>query len=218
MAEQEKKVSIVIPVYNAEKYLGEALESLLAQTYRNWEAILVVSRSGDQTEEVVEEYLQKGFKDQSSGSTRGRASAAPEIKGISLADGEYLLFMDADDYLIGPFGASKIPEHCRKNIRGYRREQLCQTVERPFSSGGDPSDLLGLSPGFGGISLPGLFLRGNPLLCLGESCTAGRFWRKMVFGLRIFPTRRTSFSICSVMSAGAKVCVCRGDRVRLPEK
>ena len=55
MAEQEKKVSIVIPVYNAEKYLGEALESLLAQTYRNWEAILVVSRSGDQTEEVVEE-------------------------------------------------------------------------------------------------------------------------------------------------------------------
>ena len=57
MAEQEKKVSIVIPVYNAEKYLGEALESLLAQTYRNWEAILVVSRSGDQTEEVVEEYL-----------------------------------------------------------------------------------------------------------------------------------------------------------------
>ena len=73
VAEQEKKVSIVIPVYNAEKYLGEALESLLAQTYRNWEAILVVSRSGDQTEEVVEEYLKRDL--------RIRASAAPEIRG-----------------------------------------------------------------------------------------------------------------------------------------
>lgn len=62
VAEQEKKVSIVIPVYNAEKYLGEALESLLAQTYRNWEAILVVSRSGDQTEEVVEEYLKRDLR------------------------------------------------------------------------------------------------------------------------------------------------------------
>ena len=62
VTEQEKKVSIVIPVYNAEKYLGEALESLLAQTYRNWEAILVVSRSGDQTEEVVEEYLKRDLR------------------------------------------------------------------------------------------------------------------------------------------------------------
>ena len=98
MAEQEKKVSIVIPVYNAEKYLGEALESLLAQTYRNWEAILVVSRSGDQTEEVVEEYLKRDLRI-SRLDHEGQGISSARNQGISLADGEYLLFMDADDYL-----------------------------------------------------------------------------------------------------------------------
>ena len=101
MAEQEKKVSIVIPVYNAEKYLGEALESLLAQTYRNWEAILVVSRSGDQTEEVVEEYLKRDLRI-SRLDHEGQGISSARNQGISLADGEYLLFMDADDYLSDP--------------------------------------------------------------------------------------------------------------------
>lgn len=101
MAEQEKKVSIVIPVYNAEKYLGEALESLFAQTYRNWEAILVVSRSGDQTEEVVEEYLKRDLRI-SRLDHEGQGISSARNQGVSSADGEYLLFMDADDYLSDP--------------------------------------------------------------------------------------------------------------------
>ena len=101
MADQEKKVSIVIPVYNAEKYLGEALESLLAQTYRNWEAILVVSRSGDQTEEVVEEYLKRDLRI-SRLDHEGQGISSARNQGVSSADGEYLLFMDADDYLSDP--------------------------------------------------------------------------------------------------------------------
>ena len=101
MAEQEKKVSIVIPVYNAEKYLGEALESLLAQTYRNWEAILVVSRSGDQTEEVVEEYLKRDLRI-SRLDHEGQGISSARNQGISLANVEYLVFMDDEDYLSEP--------------------------------------------------------------------------------------------------------------------
>lgn len=98
VADQERKISIVIPVYNAEKYLGEALESVLAQTYENWEVILVVSMSEDKTEKVVEEYLGKDPRF-SRLDNEGRGISSARNKGLSAADGEYLLFMDADDYL-----------------------------------------------------------------------------------------------------------------------
>ena len=53
------KVSIIIPVYNAEKYLGEAIESVLKQTYPDFELLLVNDRSTDRSKEICMEYAKK---------------------------------------------------------------------------------------------------------------------------------------------------------------
>lgn len=100
-SEQERKISIIIPVYNAEKYIGKALESILAQTYKNWEVILVVSTSEDKTEKVIGEYLEKDSRI-SRRDNEGRGISSARNKGLYAADGEYLLFIDADDYLPDP--------------------------------------------------------------------------------------------------------------------
>ena len=53
------KVSVIIPVYNVEKYLSRALDSLLAQTYQNWEAIIVDDGSTDSCDIIADEYANK---------------------------------------------------------------------------------------------------------------------------------------------------------------
>lgn len=55
----EPLISIVIPVYNAEKYLRACLDSVLAQTYKNWEAICVNDGSSDNSAQILEEYAAK---------------------------------------------------------------------------------------------------------------------------------------------------------------
>ena len=55
----EEMISIILPCYNQGIYLGEALESIIKQTYRNWEAIIVNDGSSDCTEEVALEYVAK---------------------------------------------------------------------------------------------------------------------------------------------------------------
>ena len=101
MTEQGKKISVIIPAYNAEKYLGEALDSVLAQTYENWEVILVVTMSEDKTEKVAGEYQRKDSRIRCL-DNEGKGISSARNKGLSAAEGEYLLFMDADDYLPDP--------------------------------------------------------------------------------------------------------------------
>lgn len=93
-------VSVVIPTYNFGHLLPYALDSLLAQTYTNWECIIIDDGSKDNTEHVVAQYLQqdarfKYIKQTNSGPGQARN------RGINEASGEYLQFLDADD-LLGP--------------------------------------------------------------------------------------------------------------------
>ena len=89
-------VSIIIPTYNQASLLREAVESVLAQTYENWEAIIVNNYSEDQTAEVVE-----GFGDPRltlvNFANQG-VVAASRNKGIELARGDYIAFLDSDDW------------------------------------------------------------------------------------------------------------------------
>ena len=52
-------VSIIMPAYNAEKYIEEAIESVLKQTYRNWELIITDDKSTDDTPKILDEYIRK---------------------------------------------------------------------------------------------------------------------------------------------------------------
>ena len=56
MTVNKEKISAIIPVYNAEKYLAQAIESIIAQSYISWEMFLVVSESEDRSVEIAEKY------------------------------------------------------------------------------------------------------------------------------------------------------------------
>lgn len=88
-------VSIIIPVYNAAKYLDQTIQSVLDQTYINWELILINDGSPDNSNEVISKYLSnpklKYFEKQNGG-----VSTARNL-GIAHAQGKYIAFLDADD-------------------------------------------------------------------------------------------------------------------------
>ena len=101
MTTQIPSVSIVIPMYNAEKYIGACLESLLAQTFQNFEVIVVDDRSTDSSVVVVESYRERfnGLLTLSRVKEKLRNGAPPRNKGLKLSRGEYVFFVDADDLL-----------------------------------------------------------------------------------------------------------------------
>ena len=55
----DKLVSIITPTYNCAEFIGRTIDSVLLQTYKNWEMIIVDDRSKDNTREIVEEYMKK---------------------------------------------------------------------------------------------------------------------------------------------------------------
>lgn len=91
-------VSVIIPCYNQAQYLSDALDSLLLQTYQNWEALVVNDGSSDKTEEVALYYINKEPKIRYVSKENGGLSSARNI-GAKLAQGEYLLPLDADDII-----------------------------------------------------------------------------------------------------------------------
>jgi glycosyltransferase involved in cell wall biosynthesis len=93
-----KKVSVIVPVYNAEKYLDKCIESILAQTFENIELILINDGSTDSSSKICDKYREKDsrvkvFHVQNSGPSRARN------RGLELASGEYIQFVDSDDYI-----------------------------------------------------------------------------------------------------------------------
>jgi len=89
-------ISIIVPIYNAEKYIEKCLDSLVKQTKKELEFILVNDGSTDKTEKIIEKYKDKRIKyfknkNQGIGKTRNF--------GISKATGKYMMFLDSDDYL-----------------------------------------------------------------------------------------------------------------------
>lgn len=89
----DKLVSVVIPSYNRANYIGATIESVLGQTYRNIEIIVIDDGSTDNTEDVVSKYLPKVKYIKQKNSERG----ASRNHGLRLAKGEFISFLDSDD-------------------------------------------------------------------------------------------------------------------------
>lgn len=96
--EKEGLVSIIVPVYNVEEYLHECIDSVLIQTYKNFELILVDDGSTDCSKEICESYAEKDPRIKVVGQTNGGASSARNT-GLRNASGEYIYFLDSDDWL-----------------------------------------------------------------------------------------------------------------------
>jgi len=90
--------SLIIPVYNVEKYLKECLDSVLCQTYGDWEAICINDGSTDGSATILEEYAAKDSRFKVISQANGGLSVARN-SGLEAASGDYVLFLDSDDYL-----------------------------------------------------------------------------------------------------------------------
>lgn len=92
------KISVIIPVYNAELYLHRCIDSILKQTYQNFEVILINDGSKDNSRAICNEYVSRNKNIRVIHKENSGASSARNI-GIQEANGKYILFVDADDYI-----------------------------------------------------------------------------------------------------------------------
>ncbi len=91
-------VSIIVPVYNAEKYIRQCLDSVLAQTFTAWEAILVDDGSTDRSGQICDEYATRDSRFRVIHQPNGGVSVARQT-GIDNATGEYTIHCDPDDWM-----------------------------------------------------------------------------------------------------------------------
>ena len=123
--QDHKKVSVIIPVCNAEKYLTEAIESVMGQEYQPLELLLVENMSQDCSMDICREYEQN-YENVHVYEEKKAGCAYARNRGMEEADGEYIVFLDADDYLkdsasIGKWIDALEREHADIAIGNYER-------------------------------------------------------------------------------------------------
>lgn len=91
------KITIISPVYNCERYLSECIDSVLNQTYTNWELILVNDGSNDNSLSIIESYAQNDSRIKYI-SQENQGQAAARNKALDISSGDLITFLDADDY------------------------------------------------------------------------------------------------------------------------
>ncbi len=117
-------VSIIIPTYNRAHLIGETLDSIIAQTYTNWECIVVDDGSTDDTDEVMGDYLVKDgrFKYHKRPDSKPKGANACRNIGLEKAMGEYIVFFDSDDLMT--------PDHLQVKMDGIINKQCDYVITR----------------------------------------------------------------------------------------
>ena len=90
-------VSIIVPVYNAEKFIKDTIKTVIDQTYENWELLLVNDCSTDKSVEIIKDYQQKDKRIKLFSNPKNSGAAVSRNKGIRESRGRYIAFLDADD-------------------------------------------------------------------------------------------------------------------------
>ncbi|MGY5845943.1 glycosyltransferase family 2 protein [Salegentibacter sp. HM20] len=90
-------VSIIMPAFNAEKFIGEAIESISAQSWRNWELIVIDDASEDRTSEIIKNFSREESRIQLIENSENMGAGKSRNLGIEKARGEFIAFLDADD-------------------------------------------------------------------------------------------------------------------------
>lgn len=103
-----KCVSIIVPIYNVEKYLGKCIESILNQTYSNIELILVNDGSEQNEDAIIQRYLESDFNIKYIKKEINEGLFKARITGVKAATGDYIEFVDSDDYIDADFVRSLV--------------------------------------------------------------------------------------------------------------
>ena len=93
------KISVIVPAYNAEKYLRRCIDSILVQTFTDFELLLVNDGSNDRTDTICNEYAVKESRIRVFHKKNGGVSSARNI-GLDNAKGKYVMFVDSDDFML----------------------------------------------------------------------------------------------------------------------
>ncbi len=121
---KKKKVSVIIPVYKCEEYLKKCLDSVLIQSFQDFEIIVVNDGSPDNSQKIIDDYVSKfpsiikGYK-----KANGGLSSARNF-GLKYATGDYILFLDSDDYL----KENMIKSMYEKAIKDDSDIVICDTI------------------------------------------------------------------------------------------
>lgn len=94
------KVSVIVPIYNASKYLSRSIESILNQSYENLEIILIDDCSTDNSKEIIKNYALKDSRIKPFYSELNQGVSKSRNIGLKSVSGDYVMFMDADDYIV----------------------------------------------------------------------------------------------------------------------
>lgn len=115
------KISVIVPVFNTEKYLRLCVESILAQTYTNIEVLLIDDRSKDASGKICDEYALKDKRVKVFHKLNGGVSSARNF-GLERATGKWITFVDSDDYIEKDYliTLSKYTENSEFVIGGFK--------------------------------------------------------------------------------------------------
>ena len=97
--EKNPTISVIVPVYNAEKYLARCVDSILSQTFTDFELLLIDDGSSDNSGKVCDEYAKKDLRVFVCHKENGGVSSARNL-GLDRAKGEWVIFVDADDWIL----------------------------------------------------------------------------------------------------------------------
>ena len=127
------KVSIIVPVYNVEKYLSKCLDSLMRQTYKNIELILVDDGSNDGSNQICSRYAENDSRIKLIVQENKGVSSARNT-GLNIASGEYIIFVDSDDWVESEY-VEFLVEKIRESkadlvVCGYYNDLLNGTVKQ----------------------------------------------------------------------------------------
>jgi glycosyltransferase involved in cell wall biosynthesis len=153
------EISVIVPCYGQAKFLSESLDSVMAQTFKNWECVIVNDHSTDDTETIANEICEKDSRIKLVTTDRNLGLAGARNFGIAHASGTYILPLDADDKIDS--------RYCEEAIKAFEKNREARIVYCKAELFGNNTGPWNLPPYHFGL----LFGR-NPLFC-------SSFFRKM---------------------------------------
>ena len=123
----QELVSIIVPIYNVENYLRQCLDSIVAQTYQNFECLLINDDSPDNSADICREYVKKDSRFRYFEKENGGVSSARNL-GIERSKGKYITFIDSDDWVDSDYVETLYDELIKENadiaVSTYKRFEM----------------------------------------------------------------------------------------------